>query len=199
VIGRRHALGVGGAWIALGAAAGCALVTPAPPEPVKELLDRMPDDVPRAAHAAGVLVVVVAQGAPTYDTTGIAYRTGPREIAYFARHAWADRPSRMLQPLVVRTLQRSQAFATVLSPPYFGHAPATLRVELDELLADFDASIARLSLTAVLRDDAGRVASRTIAAQAPVAARTVQAAVRGANAASVQALVLLTEFVLRPA
>jgi cholesterol transport system auxiliary component len=198
VIGRRRAFGLGGAWIALGAAAGCALVTAAPPEPMKEVLDRMPEDVPRAPRRAGVLVVVVARGAPLYDTTGIAYRTAPREIAYFARHAWADRPSRMLQPLVVKTLQHSQAFDTVLSPPYFGHAPATLRVQIEELLADFAASVMRLSLTAVLRDDAGRVASRTIAAQAPVAERTPQAAVRAANAATAQGLVLLTEFVLHP-
>jgi cholesterol transport system auxiliary component len=198
VIGRRDALALGGASLALGAFAGCALVTPAPAEPVKEVLDRLPDQVPRARRRAGVLVVVVAQGAPLYDTTGIAYRAGPQEIAYFARHAWADRPSRMLQPLVVKTLQSCHAFTTVLSPPYFGHAPATLRVQLDELLADFPASTARLSLTAVLRDDAGRVASRTIAAQVPVADRTPEAAVRGANAAMAQGLALLAEFVLRP-
>jgi cholesterol transport system auxiliary component len=199
VIGRRRAFAFGGASIAIGAAGGCAWLAPAPPQPVKEVLDRLPDVVPRARRRAGVLVVVVAHGAPLYDSTAIAYRTQPQEIAYFARHAWADRPSRMLQPLVVKTLQRSEAFTAVLPPPYFGHAPATLRVELEELLADFPMSAVRLSLRAVLRDDAGRVASRTIATQAPVAARTPQHVVAAANAATAQSLALLTQFVLHPA
>lgn len=167
---------------------------------MKTVLDRIPDDVPRAARRAGVLVVVVAPGAPLYDTTAIAYRTQDAEIAYFSRHEWADRPSRLLAPLVVDTLQRTQAFAAVVAPPYFGHAPATLRIEVEQLLADFRPPVGmlRLVLRAMVRDDAGRLALRTITAQAPIAGRTPEAAVRAANEATGEALLQLSRFVLDP-
>jgi cholesterol transport system auxiliary component len=186
--------------LALGALDGCGLLAPAAPDTVKTLLDQVPEAVPRAGRPAGVLVVIVASGAPLYDTTAIAYRTHDAEIGYFARHEWADRPSRMLAPLVVDTLQRTGAFSAVVAPPYFGHAPATLRIEVEQLLADFrpPAGLLRLVLRAMVRDAAGRLALRTITAQAPIAARTPEAAVRAANEATGEALLQVSRFVLEP-
>jgi cholesterol transport system auxiliary component len=186
--------------LALGALGGCGLLAPAPPPPMKAVLDQVPDGVPRAARRAGVLVVVVSGGAPLYDATAIAYRTHDAEIGYFARHEWADRPSRMLQPLVVKTLQETAAFTAVLGPPYFGHAPATLRIEIDRLLADFRPAVGtlRFGLHAVLRDDAGRVALRTIAIEQPIASETPEAVVRAANDATAQALLQVSQFVVEP-
>jgi len=194
----RRSFGFASMLLALCPLAGCALLAPAPPEPVKEILDRTPDAVPRAPRRAGVLVVMVSHGAPLYDTSSIAYRTRGAGLARFARHEWADTPARMLQPLVIDTLGRTQAFGAVVAPPYFGHAPATLRVEIDELLADFTAAPAavRLALRAMLRDDAGRLATRTITADARIADETPAGVVRAANDAAAQALLALAAFVI---
>lgn len=198
--GRARVLAAGAALLAACALGGCGLLAPALPEPMKIVLDRSPADVPRAARRDGVLVVLVSPGAPLYDTTAIAYRTHDAEIAYFSRHEWADRPSRMLAPLVVDTLQRTEAFSAVVAPPYFGHAPATLRIEVEQLIADFRPPVGmlRLVLRTMLRDDAGRLALRTITAQAPIADRTPEAAAGAANEATGEALLQLSRFVLEP-
>lgn len=199
-LGTKRAFAVVCALPALAALAGCALLAPAPPPPMKAVLDRVPEGVPRAARRGGVLVVVVSGGAPLYDTTAIAYRTHHAEIGYFGRHEWADQPSRMLQPLVVSTLQRTQAFTAVVGPPYFGHAPATLRIEIDRLLADFrpQPGTLRFALRAVLRDDAGRLALRVVVVDEPIAGQTPEAAVRAANDATAQALLQVSRFVVDP-
>lgn len=183
--------------LALAPLAGCALLVPAPAEPVMQVLDRLPDTVPRAPRRAGVLVVLVSQAA-SGQATSIAYRTRDEQLAYFARHQWAEPPARMLQPLVIATLQRTQAFGAVVGPPYFGHAPATLRVELDELIADFSAPppAVRLSLRALLRDDAGRLSTRAIAVHATIGRADPAGVVQAANEAVARALLALAAFVV---
>lgn len=197
-VGARRAFGAGSLLLLLAPLAGCGLLVPAPPEPAMKVLDRVPETVPRARRRAGVLVVVVSQSDARYDTTAIAYRTRETQLAYFARHQWAETPARMLQPLVIATLQRTEAFGAVVGPPYFGHAPATLRIELQELIADFSAPppAVRLSLRVLLRDDAGRLTTRTIAALAPIAGASPAGVVQAANDAVAQALLALAAFVI---
>jgi cholesterol transport system auxiliary component len=183
--------------LALAPLAACSLLVPVPPERVMEVLDRLPDAVPRAPRRAGVLVVLVSQAAGP-EPTSIAYRTRDAPLAHFAWHQWAEPPGRMLQPLVIATLQRTEAFGAVVGPPYFGHAPATLRIELDELIADFSAPppSVRLSLRALLRDAAGRLSTRAIAARATIADADPAGVVEAANEAVARALLALAAFVV---
>lgn len=55
----------------------------------------------------------------------------PHQVAYFARNQWAERPGRMLQPLLVRTLEATGAFA-VVTPPYTGAPVLALRMQLSD-------------------------------------------------------------------
>ena len=181
-------------------APGCALVTPAPPPPAKEVLVKTPAEVPQGESRISVLVVLAPRSRPLYDSTQIAYRLQPYEIASFARHEWAEPPARMLQPLIMGTLQASRCCRTVVEAPYIGPTGLLLRTDLQELFADFtlEPPAVQLSIRFVLSEGvAGRVvATRDITLREPMASKSPEATVAAANEAVAKAQLELALFVL---
>ena len=197
----RTGAAVLGAALALSLAPGCALLPPSTTaETTKEVLNKMPVDLPRRASRAAVLVVYPPQSGPLYDTTLMAYTVKAYEVAYFSRHEWGANPAQMLQPLLVRTMQNTGFFSAVLAPPYAGHHTHALRTEIRELIADFtsEPAVLQLSLRFELIDGAtGRiVAIKEIAIREPMRDRTPYASVVAANEATARALQQLAAFVL---
>jgi cholesterol transport system auxiliary component len=186
--------------LALWLVPGCALLQAAPAEARKQVLNKMPPELPQRASHGGVLVVFPPQTRPIYDTTEMAYTTQPYEIAYFSQHEWAETPAQMLQPLLVATLQNTHMFSAVLAPPYSGRYSYALRTEIRELIADFTSEPAalRLSLQFQLSDGAtGRiVASKDISIREPMQKKTPYAGVVAGNDATAKALLELARFVL---
>lgn len=189
-----------GAVLTLSLVPGCALLQPAPAETRKEVLHKMPAELPRRASNGAVLVVFPPQARPIYDTTQIAYTSRPYEIAFFSQHEWAETPAQMLQPLLVRTLQDTHFFSAVLAPPYPRHYSYALRTEIRELIADFSSEPAamQLSLQFQLSDGAtGRiVAVKQVTIREPMQQKTPQGGVVAANEATAKALLELARFVL---
>jgi len=97
--------------------AGCA-IAPAEAPPAVSLLDQVPDTVPRRAASSTPLIVFAPEARPSIDTTQMAYTLGAHQLAYFAHNQWAESPPQMLQPLLVRTLEATGAFAAVVPPPH---------------------------------------------------------------------------------
>jgi cholesterol transport system auxiliary component len=145
-----------------------------------------------------VLVVQRPEARPALDTLQMAYSLRPHHIAYFARHQWAERPAQMLQPLLLRTLERTGCFAAVVAPPAPAGAPWMLRTELAELLQDFAPETAVLRLTLRLRfEGSGRSpAVRELTVVEPLRQQTPLAGVAAANAATARALAEAAWFVL---
>jgi cholesterol transport system auxiliary component len=169
-------------------------------ETSKEVLNKMPAEVPQRASRGALLLVFPPQARPIYDTTQMAYTTQPYEIAYFSQHEWAETPAQMLQPLLVKTLESTRFFGAVLAPPYAGRYGYALRTEIRELIADFTSEPAalRLSLRFQLSDGAaGRiVAVKEISIREPMQKKTPYAGVVAANEATAKALLELARFVL---
>ncbi len=181
-------------------AAACSF-TPVEVEVRQALIEQLPAEVAQGKlHRATLLVLVPATAAP-YDTPRIAYATTPHEIAYYARVEWARTPARMLQPLLVQAMRATHAFAAVETPPYLDRYRYGLHTEIQELRMDFAAGapVARLALHARLADEpSGRtLLDRNIAIEIPIAARTPEAAIAAANAATAQALAELAAEVVR--
>ncbi len=65
----------------------------------------------------GVLVVAVPQAAPGFEQPRIAYLRRPSEVSYYANHVWADSPSRMVMPLVIRSLETTGLWRAVVPMP----------------------------------------------------------------------------------
>lgn len=163
------------------------------------LLDAMPADLPPGRRRAQALLVYAPQARPVYDTTQMAYTVRPHQLAYFSRNQWGETPSQMLHPLLLRTLERTQAFAAVVTPPYTGTATLALRTEVLELLQDFngDVPVLRFALRVQLVDEgSGRVLGmRDIALQQRMEQKAPYEGVLAANEAVMQALRAVVGFV----
>lgn len=179
--------------------AGCA-IEPAEPARTNALLDQLPAELPQRARSDRTLIVFPAQARPALDTQQMAYTQAPHQIAYFARHQWAETPPQMLGPLLVRTMEATGAFRAVVAPPHTTQAAIGLRTEILELVQDFSARppVLRLALRVRVEDEAtGRVlGTREIAVAQPMHDATPTAGVQAANAAMAQALRELAAFML---
>jgi cholesterol transport system auxiliary component len=179
--------------------AGCTLLGPVEFEVTKAVLDRLPTEVPRAGRRRDTLIVYRPGAPERIDTRQMAYSLRPHHFAYFARNEWAESPARMLQPLLVRTLEATGRFAAVVTPPASGIRYG-LHTELAELLQDFNEEppLLRLALRLSMVDER---ANRTpVVHEVDVSERmqqkTPHAGVLAANAALARALRETAEFVL---
>lgn len=199
--GRRGAiLRVLACWGAAGLA-GCSLLQPAEPPMTSSLIDQLPSDLPHRPRGAATLVVLPPQAQAAYDTRQMAYRLRPHHIAYYSRNEWGERPAQMIEPLLLRAVEGTGAFAAVISPPAAGSH--TLQTELLELIQDYESEppVLRLVLRAQLQDAAGRkpIAAREFTLLEPMGEKTPYAGVLAANRAAARALRDIAAFVLEHA
>ncbi|NML44358.1 ABC transporter [Ramlibacter sp. G-1-2-2] len=183
---------------------GCAIVAPPERATATSLLDEQPTDLPQGRRRAQPLLVYEPQTRPMYDTTQMAYTVRAHQVAYFSRNLWGETPSQMLHPLLLRSLERTQAFAAVLAPPYTGGGALALHTEVAELVQDFtdDAvPVLRLALRVRLVDEtSGKIlGTRDIAQQVRMQQKAPSAGVLAANQAVALALREVAAFVLETA
>jgi cholesterol transport system auxiliary component len=131
----HQAAGARRGLLALWAAAAlsaCAVVQP-PARPVQHIfvLDAEIAVPAEAAAAAPTIIVTPPRTAPGFDTERIAYVPRRNELSYYAQSRWADTPSRMLEPLLVRALEGTGGFRAVVQGA--SPAPGDLRLDTDIL------------------------------------------------------------------
>lgn len=183
--------------------AACA-IPPAADVPVTTgLIDKVPADLPNGTRRAATVLVFRPEARPVYDTMQMAYTLRPHQVAYYGRNQWGETPAQMLQPLLVRALERTGHFSAVLAPPHAGAYTYALRTEIVELLQDFtqEPPVLRLVLRVRLSDGPTdrTLAMREIALREPMREKAPYAGVVAANDAMAQALRELAVFVLAQA
>jgi cholesterol transport system auxiliary component len=145
-------------------------------------------------------LLLAPEAEPMYDSTRIAYIDMPHRLAYFSRHEWAATPSQMLQPLLLRMLERARYFSALVTPPYAGPYAYALRTQMQELVQDFtsDPPVVRLALHVQLNDGVSNrlLGAREIAVRKPMRDRTPLAGVEAANLALADALRRTAAFLL---
>jgi cholesterol transport system auxiliary component len=195
----RCALGFVTACLAV---TGCALLsTPSKVIVEKSALTDVPHDLPQRTARGDTLLVFPPKTTPLYDTTQMAYRTQPYEVAYFSEREWADNPAHMLYPLVVRTLENTHAFRAVLTEPIAGRYTYALRTDILELVQDFspDSATLLLSLRLQLIDYGAKqvIATKEISVRESMRERNSYAGVIAANEATAKALQQMAQYVLQ--
>jgi cholesterol transport system auxiliary component len=187
-------------WLLAAVLAGCAFVPAADPPPTLAVLDRLPAEIPRHAATGLTLLVLPPEARPALDTTQMAYSVHAHELAYFARHRWAERPPQMLEPLLVRTMEATGAFAAVVGPPLAGNGTLALRTEITQLVQDFTSEppVLQLSLRVRLSDDRAQrvLGTREIVLREALQEKSPAAGAVAANAALARALRETAQFVL---
>ncbi len=145
-----------------------------------------------AAATAAILKISTPTSVPECATARMAYVEQPYRIDYFALHAWADTPARMLKPLLTRQLTHSGLFHYVFADS----AGVEESLRLDSSIVEFaqwfseDASEVRVSIRFDLIDVVHRtiVVSQTISITEAAAEREPYAGVVAANRAVQRAL-----------
>jgi cholesterol transport system auxiliary component len=94
-----------------------------------------------------VLAVSMPRARPGFDTSQIVYLRQPHELDYFMSNRWTDTPARMLEPLLVQTLEQTRSFRAVVRTP--GAIPANIRLdtELVRLQQDFGTQPSKVQIT----------------------------------------------------
>ena len=182
---------------------GCTLFSPVKIDTTKNVLNNIPLDLPSEKTHSTTLLVLVPETTPIYTTTRMAYTTQAYQVAYFSRNEWAETPSQMIQPLIVRTLRNTHYFSEVLSPPHFGRHTLALRTEILELKQDFTSEPAMLQLA--MRFDLSReatnqvIATKELSVREPMMERNPYAGVVAANEAIAKVLRELARFIIEKA
>jgi cholesterol transport system auxiliary component len=98
------------------------------------------------------LIIMQPEANSIYNTTRMVYTIKPYQVAYFAKNRWAASPGKMLQQLMIQTLQNTHYFKAVIAPPFSGMYDYILNTQLFELQQDFthNPSVIRLRLNAQL-------------------------------------------------
>ena len=182
---------------------GCTLFSPVKIDTTKNVLNNIPLDLPSEKTHSTTLLVLVPETTPIYTTTRMAYTTQAYQVAYFSRNEWAETPSQMIQPLIVKTLRSTHYFSEVLSPPHFGRHTFALRTEILELKQDFTSEPAMLQLA--MRFDLSReatnqvIATKELSVREPMMERNPYAGVVAANEAIAKVLRELARFIIEKA
>jgi|SRR6266498_1744399 len=180
-------------------ATGCAMLTPATIETRKEMLTRIPVELPEGKTHLATLLVLAPETNPVYDTTRMVYSIRPYQIAYFSRTEWAETPPQMMHPLLVQTLRRTGDFSAVVTPPFMGRYTHALRTEILALQQDFTSEPAtlRLVLRVQLVAQASHqvIATKEIDVREPMPEKTPHGGAIAANDATARALREVAEFV----
>ncbi|HEV8256368.1 MAG TPA: ABC-type transport auxiliary lipoprotein family protein [Casimicrobiaceae bacterium] len=189
--------------VCLSLLSGCALLSPVKIETKKNVLNKVPIDVPSEKTRPATLLVLAPETNAIYDTTQMAYTTEAYQIGYFSQNEWAETPSQMIQPLIVQTIRNTGFFSEVVSPPHFGRHTFALRTEIQELKQDFTSDPATLQLA--MRFDLSREATNEVTAtkelsvQEPMREKTPYAGVVAANDAMAKLLRELAKFIVAKA
>lgn len=97
-----------------------------------------------------VLLITQPKAQAGFDTARMAYLPRPYEVNYYAYNQWADTPGRMLQRIMVESMDKAGLWSAVLQAP--GAVSAQYRLDCDNLVLEqqffFNPSRVRLALRA---------------------------------------------------
>ena len=183
--------------------ASCGLLSPAKIETKKNVLSKIPIDLPTEKSRTASLSVLIPETKPIYDTTQMAYTIQPYQIAYFSQNEWGETPSQMIQPLIVQTMQNTGYFSAVLTQPHFGRHTYALRTEILELKQDFTSNPATLELDVrfqLSREATSEIiATKELSIREPMLEKTPYSGVVAANEAIAKLLRELARFIVEKA
>ncbi|MEN6543415.1 ABC-type transport auxiliary lipoprotein family protein [Parvibaculum sp.] len=150
---------------------------------------------PSTANAAGRARVVVDEfAAPAVvDSARIVQRSGANELKYYADARWADRAPRLIQNLMVETMENSGRFAAVATRSADLRGDYELAGDIRQFAVDAtDASspAVRIELYArlVLENERSIVAAKSFSASVPVKGGGISAIVAAYDAGLRQVL-----------
>lgn len=147
------------------------------------------------------LLVSEPESSPVFNSRQMAYSNRPYQIAYFAKNHWAESPAKMLQQLIVQSIQNTHYYKAILTPPSVGQFDYVLSTQLLEFQQDFthNPSVVHISLrTQLIQTSTYRVlAAKQFSVTQPTKCNTPYSGVVAANIATARLLKQVTEFAVQ--
>lgn len=173
--------------------AACSMFSPIKKGPIQGyVLNAAPSINSKMRRTDATVLVLHPETNPVYDSTKIAFTLKPYQVTYYTQNHWVETPGSMLEPLLVKTLQRTKRYKSVLTPPYTGTYDYALRTQLQELRIDFThkVPVLRMALQAQLINAGTNnlISSREFSSIVPMSACSPYAAVVAANRATARIL-----------
>lgn len=157
--------------------------------------------VHQSYRSGKIIMVMIPDANPYYRTTEMAYEIKPHQVSYFTRNAWAEPPAKMLQPLVVKTLQNTHHYRAVVSPPVTGNYDYMLTTQILVLRANLDnrAAVYEVTIRAQMFNAHSNraVATKDITVYEPIIGCTFYNKVQAANRAVAKVLAQIARFSVR--
>jgi cholesterol transport system auxiliary component len=183
---------------------GCSLLSPVQTDPATTyVLNTIPNHIPTRSPHHSIMLVSQPDTQPIYNTTQIAYTTKPYQVAFFGHSQWAETPSQMLLPLIVKSLQKTHYFRAVVTPPYVGPYNYLLTTQILQLQQNFvrQPNVVEFSVRAqLLRVGTNQIiAAKEFTVALPIRQKTPYGGVVTANRATGIILAELTNFCLEHA
>jgi cholesterol transport system auxiliary component len=142
--------------------------------------------------------VSTPRAAPGHDTAAMVYVQRPHALEHFAKHRWADTPARLLQPLLVRTIEDAGVFRAVVASGSGVQVDLRLDSEVVHLRQNFVAQPSRseLTLRVQLVDATTRrvLATRTVEQAQAATSNDAAGGVAAVNLALARALAQIAVF-----
>lgn len=127
--------------------AGCAGMRPAATEsPRVYLLEGQFEGTGQTQPIPLTLLVSQPRAAAGFDTPGMAYVRHPFELEYFTKNQWAETPSKMLWPLLVRILGQKTGYKAVVPATGMVKGDVRLDLEISLLQQEFTTSPSRMHI-----------------------------------------------------
>lgn len=180
---------------------GCSLFSPVEYEsPKKYTLSELPEILPSTKTYPLTLHVFLPETQPIYNTTKMAYTIQPHQIAFFGYNEWAETPSEIFYPLIIKTFQNTHYFQAVVGQPYNGHYDYGVSTQILDLRQDLTLPCPSLSITIRVQVSDGRtkkiLATNEFTILEPLLRITPYDGVIAANHAVAKILDMLTNFTL---
>jgi cholesterol transport system auxiliary component len=183
---------------------GCSVLKPsAPPHAYFYALQSTPAKLASpSARGHGLslptLIVNPPHAAPGFDGVRIIFVRADNQLEYFAHSEWVEPPARMLGPLLVGAIERTNTFGAVVLMPASASGELRLNTELVRLQHNFQTQPSRVqfAMRVHLIDERTRkvVQWREFQTDAVAASETPQGGVAAANVAIQRALTEVAEF-----
>lgn len=177
----------------------CSLLSPVKTKPASAYeIDQIPTYVPQKKKHAVNILVLLPDEVTAYNTTSMAYTLRPYEISYYSQSRWSETPAQMLLPLLVQTLQKTNYFQAVLTPPFGGKYDYTLVTQILRLEQDFTHTpaalvfVVRAQLNQISSDR--MIATKEIRVVQPMMRNDAYSGVVAANQAVEKILKQMAEF-----
>lgn len=181
---------------------GCSAFAVDVKGPTQYSLTQTPDGHTAQHQGSRILLVMAPEAAPYYKTTQMAYELKPHQVSYYTRNAWAEPPAQMLQPLLVKTLQNTNHYRAVVTPPVTGNYDYMLMTQILTLRANLEScsGVYQVTLRAqIIRTASNKaIATKDITVYEPITCKNnFYSNVLAANRAVAKALAQVSSFTLR--